>query len=438
MSMRSRLWILAISSLFVLVSSTFAQDVKSNVYVEASVSKSDPYVGEQIIYKFVLYDAVGLTNSLYQPSDFEGFWRIDMGVISQTTAQINGHAYTVTTIATALYATQPGDVTIKPSGVVLPETVFRSKTTLTANPLVIKTRSLPDGKPADFSGGVGQFNVAASLDRQSVKLGEPITLSLTITGTGNVEQLPPPSVSRNWRTTVTAGAYSNEIQRGLVVGKRDYQIVFFPTSTGEQELPSIALHYFDPDAVAYRSVSTAPVKINVAGETINSSQSQPMELSLKLKAVTGVTRSENSVSTGLFVILFVVPFVGVVISFAWQRLKTQNRQRENVRRKQQALASATQQINNVSSLDVRTGYEQLNTIFRRYVADKLGLNSSPLDVRLIIAGQNIPKSINEKINLLVENIEAGLFAPSSQELSSTYRHEIIELLAKIDREWETK
>jgi hypothetical protein len=421
-----------------LVLPTFAQDVQGDVYVEASVSKTDPYVGEQIAYKFVLYDAVGLTNPLYQPSDFEGFWRIDTGVISQPTAQINGRQYTVTTIATALYAAQSGDVTIKPSSVVLPETVFRPKTTLTANPIGINVQALPEGKPADFDGAVGQFNVAASLDRQSSNVGEPITLVLTITGTGNVEQLAPPSVPQNWRTTVTAGAYSSEIQNDMVVGKRDYQIVFFPTRAGEQELPSIALEYFDPDAAAYRSVSTAPVKIDVTGDGGDSTSAQPIEPSLKLKPVTDLTSSENSLPTGLFVVLFLVPFIGVWFTFGFRRIKTYYGQQEVVRLQRQALSSAIQQINTVSFADTRSGHEQLNTILRRYVADKLNLNTSKPDVRSIMTGQKIPKSTSEKVNLLLEKVDAGLFAPSGQAFSSAYCNEIIELLTDIDREWVTK
>src|SRR5690349_10439225 len=123
--------------LITLLSISFvqAQDIQGDVYVEANVDNSNPYVGQQIIYSFKLYDAVGLINPLYQPSDFEGFWRIDIGVISQTSEQINGRQYTVTTISSALYPTHSGSLTIQPSSVVLPETVFRSKQTLTANPV---------------------------------------------------------------------------------------------------------------------------------------------------------------------------------------------------------------------------------------------------------------------------------------------------------------
>src|SRR5690349_8097926 len=99
--LRFRLWIIVLFLSLLSISPAFTQDVQGDVYVEAGVDNSNPYIGQQIIYKFKLYDAIGLTNPLYQPSDFEGFWRVDIGVLSQTTEQINGRQYTVTTIATA-------------------------------------------------------------------------------------------------------------------------------------------------------------------------------------------------------------------------------------------------------------------------------------------------------------------------------------------------
>ncbi len=242
MLLRFRLWMALFFLALLSILPVFAQDVQGDVYVEASVDNPNPYIGQQIIYEFKLYDAVGLTNPLYQPSDFEGFWRVDIGILFQTTEQINGRQYSVTTIATALYPTQSGEITVRPSSVVLPETVFRAKTTLTADRLSLKVQSLPAGQPADFGGAVGQFNVSAALDRQTVNQGEPITMMLTVSGTGNVEQLPLPITPQNWRSSVRAGNYSSEVQNGIVIGKRDYQIVFFPTTIGKQSLPPITLN----------------------------------------------------------------------------------------------------------------------------------------------------------------------------------------------------
>ena len=65
--------------IFFPVSRIIAQEVQGDIYVESSIDNPNPYVGQQVIYNFKLYDAVGLTNPLYQPSNFEGFWHIDIG-----------------------------------------------------------------------------------------------------------------------------------------------------------------------------------------------------------------------------------------------------------------------------------------------------------------------------------------------------------------------
>ena len=98
MRFRFRLWIVTGFVAVLVILPTLVQDVQDDVYVEASVNNAHPYVGQQIIYTFKLFDAVGLTNPLYQPSDFEGFWRVDIGVVLQTTEQINGRQYIVKSV----------------------------------------------------------------------------------------------------------------------------------------------------------------------------------------------------------------------------------------------------------------------------------------------------------------------------------------------------
>ncbi len=440
MLLRFRLWI----SIFFLASlsipSVFAQDVQGDVYVEATVDNANPYIGQQIIYKFKLYDAVGLTNPLYQPSDFEGFWRVDIGVLSQTVEQINGRQYTVTTIATALYPTQSGEVTIKPSNVVLPETVFRAKTTLTANPLSLNVQSLPEGQPADFGGAVGQFNLSAAIDRQSVNSGEPITMTLTMSGTGNIEQLPLPAAPQNWRSTVNAGNYSSDLQNGNIVGKRDYQIVFFPTTTGKQDLPTITLNYFDPDAGVYRSIGTVPVGIEVLGEPNNSASQnfKSPEISLKLKPISGVIVADSNLSGAALILLVLLPLSVVLGSFGWQWTKNKRQQQEILLRQRLALQTATQQLNKLTFSDAQEGYEQVSLIIQKYVVDKLNMdrpNANKLDVLALMDTSRVSKPVIENMTALIQQIDEGLFASSTQTIPTSRRDEIVKLLAEIDRQW---
>src|SRR5574341_1020867 len=107
----------------------------ADYFVEAAVDNPTPYVGQQITYRFRLYQAVDLENLLYEPSTFEGFWRSEMGPATQTTQQLNGRQYRSTEIATALFPTRVGNLEIAPSAMILPETVFRDEQRLATNPV---------------------------------------------------------------------------------------------------------------------------------------------------------------------------------------------------------------------------------------------------------------------------------------------------------------
>lgn len=418
---------------------TRAQDVQGDIFVEASVDNAAPYIGQQIIYTFKLYDAVGTTNPLYAPSDFDGFWRVDIGVVSQTNEQINGRAYTVTTIATALYPTQAGEVSIQPASVVLPETVFRSEARLSASALPIIVQPLPKGQPAGFSGAVGSFEMTASLDRQSVPAGQPVTMQLTLTGTGNIEQLPLPNAPSDWRTSIAAGEYSSEIRNGIVIGKRAYTILFYPSISGKQFLPSISMSYFDPAASIYRSVSTPPVEIDVIG-TIAGADNQDViipENRLKLKPIQLASSSNTGLNLGLFLVLMLLPVAGISGFAGWRWFQERQEELSAQSKKAKALQNALKQIDIIKGADVQSTYEQIELVIQTYVADKLGVKVVSLenrDLLSVMAANNLSRNTISIMRELIERVNEGLFGPASQFLPSHIQG-IEKLLTTLDQHW---
>lgn len=422
-------------------SSSHAQDVQGDIFVEATVDNAAPYVGQQIIYTFKLYDAVGTTNPLYQPSDFDGFWRVDIGVVSQVTEQINGRTYTVTTIATALYPTQPGEVSIQPASVVLPETVFRTETRLTASSVPLMVQPLPEGQPTVFSGGVGTFELTASLDRQNVPVGEPITMMFVLSGTGNVEQLPPPFVAADWRTSITAGAYSSEMRNGMVVGKRAYTILFYPSFNGKQILPSITLNYFDPISSIYRSASTPLVEIDVIGEPANvdSQVNDATGNSLELKQIKSLLSLYQGINLGVFLILMMLPVIGIAGAVGWKRFQIRRNALHIEYKKRQALRHALEQIDALNASDIQSAYEQLRRILHAYAADKLGVDAiklKNLDIPSVMLANKVSIEVSIIMHGLLMEVEERLFAPTVQAYSASHIQDIKKSLINLDQSWE--
>ncbi len=435
---------LLIALLIVVLGSfgAMAQDTGGeNYFVEAVVDNSTPYVGQQITYIFRLYDAAGLDNPLYEPSDFEGFWRIDLGGVSQHVEQLNGRQYTVSEIKTALYPSRTGAISIAPAGVLLPDTVFQSKRELKANPVVVQVQPLPEGAPADFSGGVGQFQMSVTLDRQSVHLGEPVTLRLTVTGSGNVEQMPLPTVPfpSTWRVYENPASYSATQQNDQVIGSKVYELVILPDQAGVQALPVVTLNYFDPAALVYRSVSSAPVEIevlstdSVAFPTPEADNSVSSVMILKPIAAT-LPDSDNA---GLFFwFLWLIPPLVVAASWGWRSYQQQLRRNRLVNRQSQALQSAYKRLDASKKMASKAACEQVKIVVTGYIEDKMGLSAGQAaNWQQAMKTRGIPVQIGQELQSCIDFADQGLYAPDSNWEIKTLIDRVSKILSDVDRLW---
>ena len=123
---------------------------------------------------------------------------------------------------------------------------------------------LPDnGKPADFTGAVGQWNLEVTAKPTEVNVGDPITLTVKITGAGNIDTVATPQLKGldNFKTyDPTSKTTKNELS---TTGERIFQQVLVPKSTDATELPEIHLSYFDPVAKSYKTAGQSPIKLVV-------------------------------------------------------------------------------------------------------------------------------------------------------------------------------
>jgi len=58
-----------------------------------------------------------------------------------------------------------------------------------------------------------------------------------------------------------------------------------------------------------------------------------------------------------------------------------------------------------------------------------------LDVLVLMNTSSVPKSVIGNMTALVEQIDEGLFAPSTQSVAPARRDEIVKRLTEIDRQW---
>ncbi|HIG84873.1 MAG TPA: hypothetical protein EYG40_09470 [Verrucomicrobia bacterium] len=142
---------------------------------------------------------------------------------------------------------------------------------LKSQPVSIVSRSLPaEGRPADFSGAIGNFALSLQADPLSVKTGEPIAMRFTVTGNGSFEflQSPNPTSTSGWKFYEPTKL---DLQRGEP-GKPS-QLIFSQNIVPEQkhnQLPTFRLTVFDSKKEQYVTLLTDRIPLKVEEVALNS------------------------------------------------------------------------------------------------------------------------------------------------------------------------
>jgi hypothetical protein len=141
--------------------------------------------------------------------------------------------------------------------------------TLTSEPVTINVKPLPtEGRPADFAGAVGRFALMSRLAQpaQDMKVGDPISVDLIVTGEGNFDTLsaPIPAVTEGWKNYPTKVIQENR-GSGLEPGSQVWNQVIVPQQP-VTEVPAFVLSFFDPATATYQTIRSAPLPVTVLPE----------------------------------------------------------------------------------------------------------------------------------------------------------------------------
>jgi hypothetical protein len=411
---------------------------KADYFVTAEIDNPTPFVGQQITYRVRFYDRTDVADPLYEAPDYEGFWRIDKHNSAQTTEVQNGATYKVTVVETALFPTRAGKLNIPPAKVLLPETVFRAKEELQSNPVAVQARPLPGGAPANFSGAVGQFTLSAALDRSAAKVGEPIKLTLTVSGTGNVEQLPMPPVTApdGWRVIANPASYTVEEKDGLMVGSNTYTISLVAGKAGQATLPPITLHYFDPAKMAYLTVQANSITLEGTGDIASAQVVTDVGKSAVLAIKPALIGTGGVYPAPPFWLLWLLPPVAAIGFWMWQRREQRMIRDAAQLRKLNALRQAQTQLQTALNMTSPEVCARVMNIIYAYWGDRLNREPRNLTEEDIARTLHaIPAQIREAVILCLETAEEGRYAPSSAVDVRSLVSRTAEALARLDQAW---
>jgi hypothetical protein len=269
-------------------STSTAGNIKPNdAFIRAIVSKTKVREQEAFIVTFRFYTTLEVRDiGKIEFPEFEGFMVEDQDLPGSRQLKMehyNGrNYYSVDLKRTLLFPQRSGKITI-PSGKI--EMVFsvRSgktvdtffgpqyvmtdvKKTMTTSPLTINVSELPAGKPANFSNGVGTFSMKESISSTDIKANEAITLTLNISGTGNMKLIKNPELvlPKDFDTFDPKITNNLKFTDNGLTGTRTIEYLFIPRYQGTYKIPPLEFSYFDTKSNSYKTLSTPEYTLNIA------------------------------------------------------------------------------------------------------------------------------------------------------------------------------
>lgn len=249
------------------------------VQFQTQVSPDTVYVGQQVNYDAVtLVDEVARrrlrANPVFTPADVSGVtiydFPFDTSAISTVT--FNGAPFRRYAYHRALFPLLPGTYNVPAATLQysLPDgdNYFSSPRTYSTMSAEESFTAIPlpaAGKPVGFIGAVGEFRDTLRTDGSSPRIGDPFTVTMRISGAGNLRLLARPNLDIDWATTVPGDERVYWDSAGTVVrGAKEFDWVVTPRIAGDMVLPEVRYDYFNPTSRRYEYVTTPSLRMTVA------------------------------------------------------------------------------------------------------------------------------------------------------------------------------
>ncbi len=263
-------------------------EVKDNVFIKLFINKRNVYVGEQITATYKIFTRLSIVdNAINDLPTFNGFYSQEVDEPGQGNLKpeiVNGVQYNTAIIKQVILSPQKsGKIEIDPLAMDLvlrvqdnrrPRSVFDQffgsyrdiQYKAVSNKATINVERMPSaGKPSDFNGAVGSFELSSFIDKQTVKTNEAINLKIVMRGKGNVKLLKDPKIDFPPDFEVYDPKENTNIKTSVagIEGTKTFEYLIIPRHSGEFTIPAYSFSYFDPIRKKYVTRSTDAYNITV-------------------------------------------------------------------------------------------------------------------------------------------------------------------------------
>jgi len=432
------------------------QNASGNLFVDINCSKKEVFVGEQVIISASVYSRYNISGvEDVKTPGFKGFWVQDIfnpKNISFDRKYIGNKEYLYTLWQKkALFAQKTGTLEIEPYDItfIVSDGWGFSRTKMSAKSKTVKVnvKPLPAGKPDGFGGAVGNFTVSISTDKTELNLDEPMTVKVTVQGSGNFKLFETPKVEfpSAFEKFEPKSQENISANNNGISGTKTFSYMVIARQNGEFEIPGVNFSFFDPASKSYKTVSTKPLNITVKGERDSSMASVStvvkadvenlgsdikfIKTNFKLK--NSNKKFFNSFEFWLIIILLFALFAAVIL-WRLQQIKnnadvigTKNRRAGKTSRKRLKKAAEFLKQNQKDAF-----YVEILSALWGYLSDKLAIPASDLS-RENVSEKFAAKGINEEVsNQVIEVLDTCEFEHYAPETMSRPMDEVYAMAAQ--------
>ena len=424
-----------------------------STHLVAEISNAKPYLNEAIyiVYKLYFSPGTGIQNSreLDKPR-YSDFWSQNIEIkdfkIEQGTYKGENYNYVILK-KMVLYPQKVGKLNIEPLAYDIAVEVptqrrdifgrlFRStvnRTVATGN-LTIRVKPLPEaGKPADFSGAVGDFDFKLESNKQTLKATEALELKVIVSGKGNLKLFKLPKLVLPSALEVYEPEHFEKVftrasgMHGTIIDT--YTVV--PNYQGSYPIPNMSFSYFDLKTKRYKTITSERLVINVDEGPMNTSNNSSGAIvenvitpnlnqfsSFKTTTNLKPIHSKPFFKSNLFWLLLLTPFLLIPFTVFMVRNRmtraldvTGNKIRKTNRLARKYLSAAKKSLGQKEQF-----YDALERALHNYLKSKFRLETSEFNkekIEEILQNKKVNRSTLEGFISLLKACELARYTPLS-------------------------
>jgi hypothetical protein len=439
-----------------IVKSIQSPDVaRGPLFLSAALSPKQIFVEEQAIYTLKLFRQTRVGDISLGLPEAEHLTLKQLGKPVEYQSVYKGQSYQVLEVRYALISSREGIYGIRPSRMSM--TVFQSRrkssrslfddpffsfssgkpVTIASEPLELNVLPLPQkGRPTDFSGLVGKYKIKSHLEPPKIRAGESATVTVLLSGRGNVKRIPDLKLPELEKIKVYADqpVLMEETDSKGLAGSKTMKWALVPEKAGEYQIPSLSISFFDTTNKQYRVIKSPVLSLSVL--PVEKAQAQVSQDVLKghktegpgkreVKALghdilpvhTSIKDLHSGTRSGIgglvFWLILIIPLFAYTATLLIQKFHRKTTVSVAAARARKAAKALTQQCRKgeLSSND-------LTSSIRRYLNERFDLSLgslTPDEAADIAVSRGVSATTAERLRTALKELEDAIYTGKGQE-----------------------